>query len=156
MTRPPEDEPLSESLLPLPPPQAVSAIAPAMPVAISAAWRLLNFTCDASLVPRARGERTGRSTPGLGCLAVASMEKAIRAGFWPPPNVGATLGTRSEKRPRPTPICDLGSRLPRQPQLPLRSRLPTGPLAAPAPPLRRPSGSPQELPRVSDVAWRGT
>src|SRR3954464_340494 len=65
MTRPPEDELLPQSLLPLPPPQAVSAIAPAMPVAISAAWRLLNFTCDASLVPRARGERTGRWRPGL-------------------------------------------------------------------------------------------
>src|SRR4051794_30256014 len=64
-TRPPEDELLPESLLPLPPPQAVSAIAPAMPVAISAAWRLLNFTCDASLVPRARGERTGRTGAGL-------------------------------------------------------------------------------------------
>src|SRR4051794_34577896 len=75
MTRPPEESLFPESLLPLPPPQAVSAIAPAMPVAISAAWRLLNFTCDASLVPRARGERTGRSTPGLGCLAVVSMER---------------------------------------------------------------------------------
>src|SRR3954453_7921912 len=63
MTRPPEDEPLLLSP-PLPPPQAVSAIAPAIPVAISAAWRLLNFTCDASLVPRERGEWTGRATPG--------------------------------------------------------------------------------------------
>src|ERR671933_606340 len=66
MTRPPEDEPLPESLLPLPPPQAGTALPPAMPVAISAAWRLLNFTCDASLVPRARGERTGRTGAGLG------------------------------------------------------------------------------------------
>src|SRR3954447_26562117 len=152
MTRPPEDELLPDSLLPLPPPQAVRAIAPAMPVAISAAWRLLNFTCDASLVPRARGERTGRSTPGLGCLAVASMEKAIRAGSWPPPNVGATLGTRSEKRPRPTPICDLGSRLPRQAQLPLAPRLPTGPLAVAAPRVRRPFGAEEESSRVSGEA----
>src|SRR3954451_1919106 len=55
---PPPDPPLLLLL-----PHADSTIAPAMPVAISAAWRLLNFTCNASLVPRARGERTGRTTP---------------------------------------------------------------------------------------------
>src|SRR3954454_297771 len=79
MTRPPEDEPLLLSP-PLPPPQAVSAIAPAIPVAISAAWRLLNFTCDASLVPRARGERTGGTDAGLRHPARDLLGKAFRAG----------------------------------------------------------------------------
>src|SRR3954468_14513691 len=78
MTRPPEDEPLLLSP-PLPPPQAVSAIAPAIPVAISAAWRLLNFTCDASLVPRARGERPGGTDAGLGHPAGPPRGKASRA-----------------------------------------------------------------------------
>src|SRR3954449_9444556 len=50
----------------LPPPHAVSAIAPAMPVAISAAWRLLNFTCDASLVPRCAGGTDSSDGAGLG------------------------------------------------------------------------------------------
>src|SRR3954465_14321533 len=58
----------------------------------------------------------------------------------PPPNVGATLGTPSEGRPRPTPICDLVSRPPPEPQLPLASHPSTGPLAARAAPVRRPSG----------------
>src|SRR3954468_9113123 len=67
MTRPPEAGLLPETLLPLPPPQAGSAIAPAMPGAISAAWRLLNFTCDASS-SRARGgnglsDDAGRNSP---------------------------------------------------------------------------------------------
>src|SRR3954451_23152493 len=54
MTRPAEGS-LFREPPPLPPPQAVSTIAPAMPVAMSAAWRLLRITCDASLVPRTRG-----------------------------------------------------------------------------------------------------
>src|SRR3954471_530383 len=62
MTRPPWAEPPSFPP-PLPPPQAVSAIAPAMPVAISAAERLLSFTCDFLLVPPRRGERTGFQWP---------------------------------------------------------------------------------------------
>src|SRR3954464_10311575 len=140
MTRPPEDELLPQSLLPLPPPQAVSAIAPAMPVAISAAWRLLNFTCDASLVPRARGERTGRTPAGLRLSGAGFHGIGEPSRLPPPPNVGATLGTRSEGRPRPTPICDLVSRPPRGPQLPLASRPPAGPLAAPVLQTRRPFG----------------
>src|SRR5215212_9817774 len=47
--------PLSSPPPPPPPPQAVSAIAPVMPVAMSAAPRLVNLTCYASLVPRCGG-----------------------------------------------------------------------------------------------------
>ena len=48
------------------PPQAVISIAAAMAVATSALLRLLNFTCNASLNPLLRGERTGRSAPTEG------------------------------------------------------------------------------------------
>src|SRR3954453_12148089 len=100
MTRPPELDSLPLFPPPLPPPQAVSAIAPAMPVAISAAWRLLNFTCDASLVPRVRGERTGRSPTGHRQLGGRFHGKGDPSRLTPPPNVGATLGTPAKGRPR--------------------------------------------------------
>src|SRR3954453_6993247 len=105
---------------------------------------------------RARGGN-GLVGRGLAWLPDARFHgKGDPSRLRPPPNVGATLGTRLERRPRPTPICDLGSRPPRTPQLPLTSRLSTGPLAVPAPPTRRPFGSSQELPRVSGGAFRGT
>src|SRR4051812_38123561 len=59
--------PVAWALLPPPPlslpPHADSIIAAAMPAATSAPLRFLNFTCNASLIPRRRGERTGRSAP---------------------------------------------------------------------------------------------
>src|SRR3712207_2547854 len=55
-----------------PPPQADSSRAADRPAATSADRRLLNFTCDASLVPRLRGERTGRCSPGHDGRAPAS------------------------------------------------------------------------------------
>src|ERR671933_118812 len=48
---PPPPEPLSSP----PPPQADRTIAPDRPVAMSAAKRLLNLTCNASLVPLSGG-----------------------------------------------------------------------------------------------------
>src|SRR5918998_4625111 len=56
---PPAPEPLSSS----PPPQADSSIAPDRPVAMSAAERLLNLTCNASLVPRHGGNGLVRRQP---------------------------------------------------------------------------------------------
>src|SRR3954454_21161953 len=141
MTRPPEDEPLLLSP-PLPPPHAVSAIAPAMPVAISAAWRLLNFTCDASHVPRCAGGTDSSDGAGLGQPDARFHGKGDPSTLQPAPNVGATLGTPPEDRPRPTPSCDLLSRPSREAQLSLVSRQSAGPLAAAVPPVRRPSGRP--------------
>src|SRR4051794_1069055 len=63
--------PVAWALLPPPPlpppPHADSIIAAAMPAATSAPLRFLNFTCNASLIPHRRGERTGRSEPRRGC-----------------------------------------------------------------------------------------
>src|SRR3712207_6165498 len=65
---PPESSPP----LSLPPPHADRAIAPVTPVAMSTALRLLNFTFECLLDPRARGERPDLTTPGIagwtGCL----------------------------------------------------------------------------------------
>src|SRR3954463_1619308 len=57
--------PLSSPLSSLPL-QADISIAAAMAVATSALLRLLNFTCNSSLNPLLRGERTGRSVPSEG------------------------------------------------------------------------------------------
>src|ERR687894_1989003 len=55
---PPELPPSSS-----PPPQADSSIAPDRPVAMSAAERLLNLTCNASLVPLCGGNGLVRRQP---------------------------------------------------------------------------------------------
>src|SRR5918998_2831242 len=97
---PPAPEPLSSS----PPPQADSSIAPDRPVAMSAAERLLNLTCNASLVPRHGGTDwfAGSQRPRTGGRGRADRYRSnpVRAG---------TLGAPCEGRPRPTPTCDLGS-----------------------------------------------
>src|SRR3712207_341378 len=58
---PPPPEPLSSP----PPPQADRTIAPDRPVAMSAAKRLLNLTCNASLVPLSGGNGRVRRQPGV-------------------------------------------------------------------------------------------
>src|SRR3712207_3174886 len=87
-----------------PPPQADSSIAPDRPVAMSAAERLLNLTCNASLVPHRGGNglfrRQPASTDGRPGRADRYRVNPVRAG---------TLGALCEGRPRPTPTCDLGS-----------------------------------------------
>src|SRR3712207_5774856 len=96
---PPPPDPLSSL-----PPQADSTIAPVRPVAMSAAERLLNLTCNASLVPRCGGNglvrRQPASTDGRpgSCGQVPGLP--VRAG---------TLGALRESSPRPSPTCDLGS-----------------------------------------------
>src|SRR3954451_23512592 len=48
----------------LPPPHAVSAIAPVTPVAMSTALPLLNFTFECLLAPHARGDGSRLTAPG--------------------------------------------------------------------------------------------
>jgi hypothetical protein len=60
----PDPDPLLLLLLLLLPPHADNTIAPVMPVAMSTALRLLNFTIECLLGPLVRGERSGLTAPG--------------------------------------------------------------------------------------------
>src|SRR3954453_9501183 len=106
-----ESPPLSS-----PPPQAVISIAPTIVVATSALLRLLNFTCNASLNPRLRGERTGR--PELVQRRSDDslvMSETHRDGRSPIRYDGWTLGTGREGCPRTSSSCDLRRRSGAQP-----------------------------------------
>src|SRR3954453_23907506 len=93
-------------------------------------------------MPPSSRERGGNGLVGRRRTELADARfrgKGNQSRLGPPPNVGATLGTPSERRPRPTPICDLGSRPPHEQQLPLAPRPSAGPLAAPTVNVRRAS-----------------
>src|SRR3712207_8066824 len=94
---PPEPPPSSS-----PPPQADSAIAPDRPVAMSAAERLLNLTCNASLVPLCGGNGLVHRQPGVhrrvaGVVQTGTGVDRVRR---------ATLAGLCEGRARPSPSCD--------------------------------------------------
>src|SRR3712207_708173 len=85
---PPPPEPLSSP----PPPQADSSIAPVRPVAMSAAERLLNLTCNASLVPLCGGNGLVRRQPGVHGRAAGVVRTQrtmpVRAGTLGAPREG--------------------------------------------------------------------